>query len=159
MSSPEASSSSWADDDARFGRFLAASFSALRAEVPEAYAAMCGALAPRALVLDVDGEAVTLRFEPLRVVEVVHADAVAAVSLCASRQTILDVIDARHSLVSAALAGRLDLRGAPTDVAAFHDAFIRYVQGAVRAPSFPTLLDEFRQTSKSKEVRHGCAPN
>src|SRR5215470_2731641 len=102
MSSPEASSSSWADD-ARFGRFLDASFSALRAEVPEAYAAMCGALAPRALALDVDGEAVTLRFEPLRVVEVTEADPV-AVSLRTSRRTILDVIDARHSLVSAALA-------------------------------------------------------
>ena len=152
MSSPEASSNSWADDPS-FGRFLAASFSSLRAEVPEAYAAMCGALAPRALALDVDGESVTLRFEPLRVVEVADADSV-SVSLSTSRQTILDVIDARHSLVSAALAGRLDLRGAPSDVAAFHDAFIRYVQGAVRAPSFPKLLDDFRRAT-GREVRHG----
>jgi hypothetical protein len=146
MSSPDPSSSSWAAD-ARFSRFLGASLSALRAEVPEAYAAMCGALAPRALRLDVDDEVVTIRFDPGAVVEVPSGEP-AAVTLRTSRTSILAVIDAQHSLVSATLAGVLDLRGTPTDVAAFHDAFVRYLQGGVRAPSFPRLLAAFRQTTK-----------
>lgn len=145
MSNPDPSSSSWAPD-ARFARFLGASLSALRAEVPEAYTAMCGALAPRALRLEVDREVVTIRFDAGAVVEVPSSEP-AAVLLRTSRTSILAVIDARHSLVSAILAGVLDLCGTPTDVAAFHDAFVRYLQGGVRAPSFPRILAAFRQVT------------
>jgi hypothetical protein len=125
-------------------RFVGESLAALRAEMPDAYAAMCLALAPRTLRLEVDGEVVTLRFAPRAVVDA-PKDEPAAVSLLTSRATIVAVIDAQHSLVSAALAGVLDLRGAPADVAAFHDAFTLYLQGGVRAPSFPRLLGAFRK--------------
>jgi hypothetical protein len=145
MSSLVPSSSSSAPD-ARFGRFLDASLAALRVEVPEAYAAMCGALAPRALRLEVDGEIITIRFEPDVVVEVPSSEP-ATVVLRTSRTSILAVVDAHHTLVSATLDGLLDLRGMPTDIAAFHDAFVRYLQGGVRAPSFPRLLADFRQAT------------
>lgn len=143
MSIPVPSSSSSAPD-ARFARFVGESLAALRAETPDAYAAMCGALAPRTLRLAVDGEVVTLRFATGAVV-VGAAEDPAAVALQTSRETILAVIDAEHSLVSAALAGVLDLTGTPTDVAAFHDAFMLYLEGGVRAPSFPRLLGAFRR--------------
>ena len=107
---------------------------------------MCRALAPRALELDVDDEVVTIRFDHRGIIEFV-SPAPAAVSLRTSRAAILAMIDGQHSLVSAVLAGILDLRGRPADVSAFHDGFTRYLEGGVRARSFPRLLEEFREVA------------
>jgi hypothetical protein len=104
---------------------------------------MCGRLAGRDLRLVVDGEPVALSFTRdealLRTrVEQPH------VELATSRRTILDVVDARATLVSAALIDALTLRGRPDDVLAFHEGLVAYVHGGVRAPSFRGLLREFR---------------
>jgi hypothetical protein len=119
------------------------SFQALRDEVPDAYAAMCARLAPRALALRVDGERVGIAFtrESASFPRAVDHPEVA---LDTTRATIMDVIDARHSLVSAVMSDVLQLRGRPADVLAFHDGLTAYVHGGVRAPSFRRLLAEFR---------------
>jgi hypothetical protein len=54
MSNPDPFSSSSAPE-ARFARFVGESLEALHAETPDAYAAMCLALAPRTLRLEVNG--------------------------------------------------------------------------------------------------------
>ena len=129
---------------------MEASFTALRGEVPSAYAAMCGRLSPRRLVLRVDGETIGLRFERTEAAFVPAAKH-PAVELETSRRTILDMIDGRHTLVTAVLADEMCLRGSPADVLAFHDGLTAYLHGGVRAPSFRPLLAEFR--SGSSEVR------
>jgi hypothetical protein len=145
------SSSSSAPDD-RFRTFLARSFDALRREVPDAYARMCRRLASRGVGLRVDDECVAVLFtrDEARIV----ADASpCAVDVRTSRTAVLRVIDARDTLMSAVLADRLVLRGAPRDVLAFHDGLMAYVHGAVRARSFPGLLRQFRQRRQRTPIR------
>jgi hypothetical protein len=146
------SSSSSARDD-RFRTFLARSFDALRREVPEAYARMCRRLDSRRVDLRVDGEHVAVVFarDEARIV----ADGrPGEVEVRTSRTAVLRVIDARDTLVSAVLADRLVLRGAPRDVLAFHDGLMAYVHGAVRARSFPGLLRQFRQRRRRTSMPH-----
>ncbi len=128
---------------ASFARFLERSFAILAAEHPEAYRAMCAALAPRVVSIRVGDEAVHLGFTPAAVRRLRWV-AAPAVTIRATIPTVLAVIDAELSLLDAAMAGDLDAGGAPADLAAFHDGLVAYVHGAVRAPSFPFLLGEFR---------------
>lgn len=126
-----------------------ASFETLAREVPSAYAAMCARLAGREVALAVDGERVAIRFAPEEATFLATPDA-PAVELRTSRATILDVIDARHSLVSAVVADAMWLRGRPADVLAFHDGLAAYVHGGVRAPGFRALLAEFRAETRQE---------
>ncbi len=135
-----------------FRGFILGSFSALDREVPEAYQGMCRALSPRVLRLEVDGEPVTLAFEPSRVREADSAVA-AVLDIRTTRRAILDTIDARHTLASAVLTDALEVRGTPADVIAFHDAFLVYVQGGVRAASFPELLAALRRDEAERRTR------
>jgi hypothetical protein len=123
------------------------SFSALEREVPSAYAAMCTRLAGREVALDVGGERLAIRFTAQRATFLASAES-PAVELRTSRATILDVIDARDSLMTAVVADRMWLRGHPADVVAFHDGLSAYVHGGVRAPTFRTLLAEFRADAR-----------
>lgn len=134
---------SWSAETS-FAGFLATSFVLLRREVPQAYAQMCRQLAPRVVVLHVDGEVVPVVFS--------HHDAHFADMQCdpnvdvrTTKTGILSVVDAVSTMIQAILDDRLMLRGPPDDLLAFHDAFLTYVHGAVRAPSFPSLLDAYRR--------------
>jgi hypothetical protein len=117
--------------------------------VPEAYGAMCEVLAPRALRLDVDDERVAVRFTAGDA-RLVRDDGDCAVEFRTTRRTILDVIDARRTLMGAVLGDRLMMRGTPRDVLAFHDGLMAYVHGAVRARSFPPLLQRFRRVRRRR---------
>jgi len=108
-----------------------------------------------------DGRRVGLRVDDERVAVVFARDdarIVADTGLCTvdvrtSHTAVLRVIDARDTLMSAVLADRLVLRGAPRDVLAFHDGLMAYVHGAVRARSFPELLRQFRQRRPRTPIR------
>jgi hypothetical protein len=114
---------------------------------------MCRRLDARRVDLRVDEERVAVVFarDEARIV----GDAgPCTVEVRTSRTAVLRVIDARDTLMSAVLADRLVLRGAPGDVLAFHDGLMAYVHGAVRARSFPELLRQFRQRRRrTKENR------
>ena len=130
--------------DDGFRTFLERSFDALRREVPEAYREMCRRLSVRSIRLDVDAERVAIVFARDDARIVAETDS-CTVEMRTSRAAILDVIDAKATLMNAVLADRLVLQGAPADVLAFHDGLMAYVHGAVRARSFPELLRQFRQ--------------
>ena len=132
-------------------RFLDASFAALRREVPEAYGAMCGALAPRALRLDVDGERVTIRFEPRRVVEV-DAD---AARVAADDPADDPGRDRRPSLAHVGRARGIasSCAGRRSDVPAFHDAFMRLRAGRGPRAVVSAAAREFRERDHSEEGR------
>ena len=105
---------------------------------------MCRRLASRGVALRVDEEHVAVVFTRDEARIVADGDP-CAVEVRTSRAAVLRVIDARDTLMSAVLADRLVLRGAPRDVLAFHEGLMAYVHGAVRARSFPELLRQFRQ--------------
>ncbi len=134
--------------EAGIRRYIKESLRLLRAECPDAYFLMCGQLAPRCVLLRIEGEAVLLGFDPagVHVLAARHAGAahLPAVELTTTRQTILDVIDARLTLAEAVLSDAILLKGHVDDLAIFHEGLITYLRGAVRCPSFPPLLDSFR---------------
>jgi hypothetical protein len=130
----------------RFGRFLERSFALLRAARPDIYAECCRRLAPRRVRLRVDGRVLHLRFSAAEAVfgDDAPRDTRVAIDVDTTTAAILQVIDAEASLLDAVLDGRLELRGGVDDLLAFHDGLMTYVHGAVRAPSFPRLLRDFR---------------
>lgn len=136
-------SSSSSAPDATFASFLARSLDLLARELPWAYAAMCEALAPREVSITVDGE-------PARVVctagsvRVEPGAGAPAVECRTTREAILDLVAARTTLAEAVIGDRVWLRGSVDDLLAFHDGLMVYLGGAVRSPSFPGLLQEFR---------------
>jgi hypothetical protein len=135
--------SSSAPDKKSFAAFLATSFELLQEEMPDVYGLMCQRLAPRRLILNVDRESVALTFshERVRFIEVPQT---AAVYVSTTSRTVLRVIEAETNLTEAVLDDELYVRAQLDDLVAFHDALLAYVHGAVRTPSFPQLLHEYR---------------
>lgn len=127
-----------------FAGFLSRSLEALRRDLPWIHARLCARLAPRELRLEVDGEGLGLRCgeDEIRLIE---PPATPAVEARTDRAAILDLVDARLSLLDALLEERLWIRGAIGDVIAFHDGLLIYLHGAVRDPAFPALLRELRR--------------
>jgi hypothetical protein len=136
------SSSSGAEAPIR--AFVEASLTSLRAEFPQAYFLMCRVLAGRTVLLSIDGEEIPLAFQ-LRTARVAPRLPRSDVRVRTSRNAILDVLDDRLTLEGAVESGDLELRGSIEDLERFHDALLVYVGGAVRCPSFPALLDRFRE--------------
>ena len=135
-------------NDSSFARFIGSSLETLRNELSTAYHLLCTQLASRSVLLVIDGETVALAFNDSEasVLAELHNP---TVQLHASRRTLLDVIDARLTLYEAVLSDSIVLEGNADDLVAFHDGLLTYVQGAIRCPSFPALLDHFRYASTS----------
>ncbi len=101
------------------------------------------------MLLTVEGEQVMIAFSPAgaRVLGPGHTQ-VPTVELTTTRRAILQVIDAQMTLTQAVLSDAILLKGQADDLAVFHDGLMTYVRGAVRCPSFPPLLDTFRDESR-----------
>jgi hypothetical protein len=122
---------------------LAESFGVLAAELPAAWLRFCAALNGRAVELDVDGERFVVRFASGTVsIEAPAGDADARIAT--TRQTILDVLDARVTLREAVWRDLLQVTAPLTVMEPLHEAILAYVHGGVRCPSFPALLKRFR---------------
>jgi len=91
-----------------------------------------------------DGEVITIAFDQRPNLPAPSEPASPCVHLTTNTQTILDLADARLSVLDAILSGRLDLRGEAGELALFYEALLTYLRGAVRCLSFPSLLDQFR---------------
>src|SRR5437016_5573997 len=102
------------------------SLETLRQEFPSAYFLLCSQLAPRTLQMRVDNELVMLAFA-LTEVHTLPPLTSPTIELCTTRQTFLDLIDARLTLHEAILMDAIQLRGDIEDLAAFHDALLIYV--------------------------------
>jgi hypothetical protein len=135
-------------NDSSFARFIVSSLETLSNEFSTAYQLLCTQLASRSVLLVIDSETVALAFDHsgAYLVSELHSP---MVQLHASRRTLLDVIDARLTLYEAVLADSIMLEGSIDDLAVFHDGLVTYIQGAIRCPSFPALLDQFRYASTS----------
>lgn len=134
--------------EARFRGFLTESFAILQREVPAAYAGLCRVLALQEVVLTMDQEPVGIRFEREQARLLPTSDA-PTIEVRTDRTLVLDLIDARCTLHEAILSDRLLLRGRPDALLLFHDGLMLYLHGALRAPSFPQLLQWFRSAPRS----------
>jgi hypothetical protein len=67
----------------------------------------------------------------------------------------LELLDGRHTLLSAVLAERLWLCGRPEALLGFDDALGAYLHGAVRAPGMPALLRAYREVAGARVVFRG----
>ncbi|HYC22481.1 MAG TPA: hypothetical protein VEI94_07255 [Candidatus Bathyarchaeia archaeon] len=134
-----------------FADFLDESFAALRAEVPGIHAEMCRRLAPREVELVVDDERIAIAFSREGAAFLGESRR-PAIAVRTKGRAILDLIDALATLREAVLDERLELRGAPDDLLAFHEGLMAYLHGGVRAPSFPRLLRDFRRRQVAAPV-------
>ena len=132
--------------DASFSALLRRSLGALERERPDIAQRLAAALAALAVTITVGDEQLGIRSDGTRVVVGEPASA-PQVRVSTGRATILALVDGAVSLVDAVLADDMRLVGEVADLARFHDALWLYLQGAVRAPSFPVLLRVFRDAS------------
>ncbi len=144
------------DDAARertFGGWVRRALAALGRELPWAYARMCEALGERVVAIEVEGERAVVRCTgcDTRVSETLAVSP--TVELETTRRAVVGMADGEETLVEAVLSGSVVLRGAPDDLAAFHDALVAFLQGAVRAPSFPWKMEEFRKWQTARDGR------
>ena len=136
-----------------FADFLSRSLRLLRSERRDIFERFCAALSPRIVRLCVDDEEVALAFFGSDVRSITAASA--HVDVASNRTTILAILAAELTLHEAVMAERLTMRGSCDDLQAFHDGLLLYIHGAVRAPSFPALLREFRTERAAEiEARH-----
>ena len=125
-----------------FSAFLTRSLDVLRAECPDAYDAVCARLGDRTVSISVDGEevAVSSLRGTLRIRGSVPRVAATAIS---SRTTLLQLLDGQRGLTDAIVSDDVRLVGPLEDLVAFYEGLLQYFVGAVRCPSFASLLDDF----------------
>jgi len=134
--------------------FIETSLTTLRAECYPAYQAMCGLMAGRSVILTIGAETMQLVVGPDEV-DITHPNQRndSHPHLSTSAQTILDLADGKTTILSALLSGSLDLKGSLQEIARIYEALMAYLRGAVRCPSFPQLLDNFREVqSRSQPI-------
>jgi hypothetical protein len=129
----------------------------LAREAPGHYARFAALLEDAPLRIDVDRVPLLLRFcgNEHRLDD---DDAWAASEVRADAATILALLDGELTLVDAALGERLFLRGSLESVARFERGLELFMDGAVRSPSMPALLQELRSSMRrnpetSQEVK------
>ena len=129
--------------DASFSALLRRSLGALERERPDIAERLAATLAPLTVTITVGDEQLGVRSDATCVVVGEPAPA-PQVRVSTGRPTILALVDGDVSLVDAVLADDVHLVGDVADLARFHDVLWLYLQGALRAPSFPALLHAFR---------------
>jgi hypothetical protein len=125
--------------------FIGASIELLEKECPQAYTLLCSQMAGRQAWFSIGGDPVRLAFIPDRILlQPPEGDGDLSVRLITDWATVLDLADAKLTLVDAVLSSRLDLLAEAKELALFYAATLTYLRGAVRCPSFPALLDRLR---------------
>lgn len=135
--------------ESSFFEFLERSLGVLARECPRAYRRALDCLGPRRLSLCVDDEAMSLAAAEGR--HVLDRDARPGdVHVRFDRPLVLALLDARTSLVDAALNGDLILKGPGDALVVFDDVLKAFVHGLARCVSAPHLLDSYRRETPSR---------
>jgi|GEM_PF-2128185 hypothetical protein len=128
------------------GQFIRTSLDILQVECPPAYDLLCQQLAGQSVRLQIGGEALDLIVRDDQASVFAPSDNLMPdTHLETSWQTVLDLADARMSLDQAVLSNAVAVKGEVATVAQFYEGLHLYLSGAVRCPSFPLLLEHFRQ--------------
>lgn len=133
--------------------FLERCLDAVENEVPAAYRRVVRALDRRAVAIAIGDELGTLSMAHGRHAIAPDASAECALELSMTEATIRCLLEGQLTIVDAAIAGDLVLRGAADDLAALHDALLAFIHGAVRSPSTPRLLEAYLDRGTSANAR------
>ena len=130
------------------------SFSVLRQEVPEAHRRMCAELHGDAVAIRVDDESVVVTCDgaAMHTQDTGMTDGVSA-EIRTSRKAILHVLNGHVTLTDAVLADAVGVRASLEALVRLNRGLALYVHGAVRAPSFPELLERFQRGPRSSKAR------
>lgn len=147
-------SSSSSARDRSLRALLDESFTVLRQEVPEAHRRMCAELEGDALTIRVDDESVVVTCDgtAMRTQEQGAGERVSA-EFRTSRKAILHVLNGQVTLTDAVLADAVAARASLETLVRLNRGLAMYVHGAVRAPSFPELLERFRLGPRRSKAR------
>jgi hypothetical protein len=145
-------SSNFSAPDASFASFLARSLDVLARELPWAYAKMCETLEGRHVSIELDGQLAVVACSA-GTARVTQNGSQSVVECRTTRTAVIALADARTTLTEAVVSEQVWLRGCVEDLLAFHDGLMVYLGGAVRSPSFPGLLREFRGSSWKRPYR------
>ena len=129
--------------DSSFAALVETSFAVLSRECPEAYSRICQRLNTREVHLTVDAETVSLRFQP-ESTQILQSAQQPTVYFVSTKQTLLDLVDARMTLEYAIMRDLIHVRGKMNDLIDFYESLQLYIHGAVRCVSFPALLSDYR---------------
>ena len=131
-----------------FEGFVWAALDALSRARSDCYARLARVVADLPLRLFVQGERVQVVARRGRFVR--WSDGDAAVTVRTTPRAILALVDGEETLLDAVVAGRLDACGAVDALTAAHDGLMIFLEGAVRCPSFPGLMRDFRQWAAAR---------
>lgn len=138
------------------GSLLAESLTALAREQPALHARMCEQLQGRAVEVRVDAERFVLGFTPGHA-RVEPGGREADAVILTGRRALGEVLGARLSLAEAVLTDALEVVGPLASLMALHEGLVTYVHGAVRCPSFPSLLTRLRAVCREGPASPGGA--
>jgi hypothetical protein len=129
----------------RTGDLLRRAFSIVREDVPQAYAQLL-ARAPRIMLLHIDDDRLVLTrgADAIDVAVDERGDVVADVHIRATTDVLLAVLDGAPTLLDALLDGSIFVAGDTRDLAEAQSALTAFLQGSVRTPRMPALLEEIR---------------
>lgn len=127
-----------------FGAFLDSSLDLLEREVPRASDRLAAALGSSVVHFDAEEGTFVLQMQKHRRVLPRSGDT-ADITLGLTREVVVDLVEGSISLEEALFTDRLSLRGPVDRLGDFFDALHAYLEGAVRAPSFPQLFEAYRR--------------
>jgi uncharacterized protein with NAD-binding domain and iron-sulfur cluster len=127
-----------------FSTLLGDSFRVLADEASPAHDAVIRHLGSLVVALEVDGEEMAIVARPPDLVVERRSDVPADVRIRTTRDTIAAVIDGHLTLQETIDTAALEVIGDLDTIARVHDAFVAYTHGAVRSPTFPTLMARLR---------------
>jgi hypothetical protein len=129
---------------ADFFSFLRTSLSRIAADEPDAHRALIDAMGSMRVRLVADGMARIVRFDfPDWTICAEVGEAILEVAF--EREIILDLIDGRLTMEDAINQERLRMRGSVETIERFHGALMVYLEGLIRTPEAPALLESYRR--------------
>lgn len=134
---------SFLPDVSSFTTLIETSLDVMAHECPEAYQCACQLLDRHEVCLTIDSETVSVRFYSTYA-EMLYTPQQPTVYLSSSKSVLLDLVDANYTLEYAITHDLLHIRGKMHELIRFYEALQLYIQGAVRCPSFPALLSDYR---------------
>ena len=126
--------------------FFERSLDALAVEAPAFHESLCRTLNNRQVCIRATGERFTLTVTGRRI-DLVAPSGAEHIRLDVTAGVILALVDGELLLEEALRTGRLSVYGGVAHVPDLFDALVIYVRGAIRCPSFPVILSDFRRSS------------
>ena len=131
--------------------FIEVSLDIMQQECFQAYQVMCRQMEGSAILLIISDESIVLHFHNCHVDMLITTEQNSpAFQVSTGVPTILALVDGRSTLLESVLSVEVTLKGEIAEIAQFYAALRTYLRGAVRCPSFPRLLDHFRDVNDQR---------